>query len=321
MRYRVLVEGLLLVFAFGAVGTPVSVVQAQEAGEQVNELYEGGEEQHWVDESDGNEPYDEGLDWFTTNKTPTYDNRIGALYFSDGLKSERTCTANYIGDYYWLTARHCVEDELNSIGFIQQSDGEFAGIELIEMAPDPEHDLALIRVGTGINARKFELSARPPRVGDGVRVIGYSGQVGQRNDFSSAADFRVGVVDYLVHTTRGDVYSDQVRLDPTGDANLCHGDSGAAVFAGNEIVGVASTTEIQNDSSGRKQCIGSGSAAKIDSNLGWIQKTVQNQSLTQAQKHRAWRGGVTAKFNRKSLGVHERSKLPGSSCGGSSCGK
>ena len=92
----------------------------------------------------------------TLNPTETQDNRIGAFYQKLGLSASIHCTANHIGGKWWITAQHCVEDDLDMIGFIEQADGDFAGIEAIYQK-STDDDIALIKVGSGINSGTFDL--------------------------------------------------------------------------------------------------------------------------------------------------------------------
>lgn len=278
----------------------------------------------------------------TTSIVVDDDNRIGALYFSplvSGDTSQRVCTANYLGAYYWLTAAHCVSNNMDRVGFIQQSDGEAAGIELIEMAADSTHDLALIRVGSGIKASPFELATDQFRVGQGVRVVGFSGQNdpaktnANKNNFSSSTDFVVEDLAVMVKATDSSMgvvttYRNQTRLQSTDDTGLCNGDSGAAVFTGNELYGVASTVAgkyhpTQENPDGKWfECGGGGSAANINEDIDWIKETMKKQAVSSNQSVRASKGKKSSASDPKDLEVNEVEALPASlsSSGSSSSG-
>ncbi|MDK8511327.1 hypothetical protein QP948_07965 [Corynebacterium bovis] len=85
----------------------------------------------------------------TDNPVATADDRLGKLYINvTGLPYSPTswtmCTANYLGNRFWLTAQHCVDGLENNTGAIRQADGEVAGIERI-FTIDRKTDIALAR--------------------------------------------------------------------------------------------------------------------------------------------------------------------------------
>ena len=61
-------------------------------------------------------------------------------------------------------------------GFLRQSDGEVAGIAAIYTKSSTE-DVALIKVGDGINADSFTLAAEPLKIGNQAVLTGYDGCV------------------------------------------------------------------------------------------------------------------------------------------------
>ena len=124
----------------------------------------------------------------TLNPTETQDNRIGALYVKKGLEARVSCTANHIGGKWWITAQHCVDGRLDMIGFIEQADGDFAGIEAIYQK-STDYDIALIKVGSGINSGTFDLSDTKANIGQVLSFVGY-GAV-QLYSYSSKSTLKV----------------------------------------------------------------------------------------------------------------------------------
>ena len=114
-----------------------------------------------------------------SSTVPVNDNRIAALWSvtpslddSQQQRIRRDCTASYVGDNFWLTAHHCVSNSPFMDGFLRQSDGEVAGFAAIYTKSSTE-DVALIKVGDGINADSFTVATEPLKIGDQAVLTGY----------------------------------------------------------------------------------------------------------------------------------------------------
>lgn len=245
----------------------------------------------------------------TLNPTETQDNRIGAIYEKIGLVAHAFCTANHIGGKWWMTAQHCVDDDLDMIGFIEQADGDFAGIEAIYQK-STDYDIALIKVGSGINSGTFDLSDTKANIGQVLSVVGYA----ETNEYSSKSTFEV--VDYASDVTYWDDngnltnhYYDLLHTNPVlpDKYNATHGDSGAAAWMGNTLYGIHSGG---NGSRGGNDAYHANTA----SHISWIKDTMKrNNNSSVAEKYRAFRGGIAQKYPH----IKTNGKWPGSSFGSS----
>ncbi|WP_158521263.1 trypsin-like serine protease [Corynebacterium pseudotuberculosis] len=124
-----------------------------------------------------------------SSTVPVNDNRIAALWSaipslddSQETRIRHDCTTSYLGDNFWLTAHHCVSNSPFMDGFLRQSDGEVAGISAIYTKSSAD-DVALIKVGEGINADTFTLANEPLKIGDEATLTGY----GSPHDYASSA--------------------------------------------------------------------------------------------------------------------------------------
>ena len=174
-----------------------------------------------------------------SSTVPVNDNRIAALWSvtpslddSQQQRVRRDCTASYIGDNFWLTAHHCVSNSPFMDGFLRQSDGEVAGIAAIYTKSSTE-DVALIKVGDGINADSFILATEPLKIGGQAVLTGY----GQPHDYASSASTVISEkVDSL---NFGNVtYTDLLKGKSSTPSRSCGGDSGAPVYKNNTLYAV-----------------------------------------------------------------------------------
>lgn len=218
----------------------------------------------------------------------TRDNRIGALYFSDyaGTASVH-CTANYIGGKFWSTAHHCVDGRTRNVGFIEQADGEYAGIENI-YTKSSDSDIALIKVGSGISAGQFSLSNTRPTVGKNLEVVGYAGV----NRFSSKSTLEVLNPNIKVNYIKSNrTYYDLFQSKPVAPLNYITsgGDSGASVWSGDVMFG------IHSGSNGLNRTY----AANVSTHVPWIQQTMSANSNSSAYEIlQAFRGGLATSYIR-----------------------
>lgn len=224
-----------------------------------------------------------GSGFFTSNPERTDDNRIGALFISTApLVAERYCTANYIGGKFWLTAHHCVDDLDRWVGFIQQADGEVAGIENIYMRSEND-DVALIKVGSGISADAFSLSTKGPELKDRLDVIGY----GVSNPYSSRSSMRVTETKgSYIPSGRTIPYHNvfTVEIAAPFRYSTVGGDSGAAAHKGNVAFGVLSGGNKVFDR-----------YADLQPHLDWVKRVMAESSTSSTSEiFRSFRGGVAA---------------------------
>lgn len=219
----------------------------------------------------------------TLNPTETRDNRIGAIYWDANFQAHRGCTASHIGGKFWLTAHHCVAENMDDIGFIEQSDGDFAGIEAI-YTKSSNYDIALIKVGSGIKSETFDLSSSTAPIGTVLSVVGYA----KGNNFASKST--MAVTQYLQDITYLGYdyhYFDILGVTPVTPHKYwpAKGDSGSAGWVGNTIYSVLSG-------------VGSiGVMANTAPHVDWIRETMQKNSRSSiAEKFRAFRGGIASNY-------------------------
>ncbi|RDI17238.1 V8-like Glu-specific endopeptidase [Rhodococcus sp. AG1013] len=240
----------------------------------------------------------------STNPVETRHDGVGALYFTAVAYSYRSCTANYIGGKFWLTADHCVRTAPWAPGFIQQSDGQFAGIENIYRINQPNVDLALIKVGSGISATPFSLSTRTPTISDTLKLVGYSGinNTNTPQNFSSSS-----TLDYEYHIPSitfvdGSVFNDLSSFTAT-DYPTCKGDSGGAYFSGGSMFGVHTGQGVVVSQNTIYNCTNWSMMTNLTPYIPWIQNIMATQSQSNlGEIARAFTGGVGANLPFRNAG-------------------
>lgn len=225
----------------------------------------------------------------TANPKRTDDNRIGLLHISHTpRKVSETCTANYVGGKFWITAYHCVDKINRQVGFIEQADNEFAGIENI-YTKDARTDIALIKVGSGISADKFSLSSAPARVDDRLTVRGYG--IDLKQTFSSDSTLRVIATDKEVHYPEdGYHFKDIVESVPVAPNayRTVGGDSGSAVWSGSTVYGIHSGSSPA-----------SSFMTDVSKHTKWVEDTMRANSRSSVSEIlRAFRGGIANNYQR-----------------------
>ncbi|WP_052160413.1 S1 family peptidase [Corynebacterium callunae] len=229
-----------------------------------------------------------------TSTTPVEDNRIAALWISNSLSAStdekleppparRTCTASYLGDSFWLTAHHCVAGHPQALGYLEQFDGEIAGIANVYTMSDTD-DVALIKTEEGIDADKFEISTKPLSVGETATLIGY----GATNSFASEATTQISK--HLNSLDFGQaIYTDLFEGTSTSASRSCSGDSGGPIFKGNVIYAVHTGGGYNpNCAQGQDRLMWH---TNISSRVSWIRETVfANLAFTDSERDRAHRG-------------------------------
>ncbi|WP_169332013.1 trypsin-like serine protease [Corynebacterium caspium] len=176
-----------------------------------------------------------------SSTTPVSDNRIAAFwekdiprYVGENTYATRACTTSYLGNNYWITARHCVAHNPELAGYLEQSDGEFAGIANIYLLSEHD-DIAILKTGPGIQAEAFKLPTRDLKKGEVATLLGYS----TGHDYASAAyPAIVQAVRVKRIGTDGPVYKKLLESTSNTGSRTCRGDSGAGIFIDDTIYAV-----------------------------------------------------------------------------------
>lgn len=174
-----------------------------------------------------------------SDQVPVNDNRIAELWSalpaldnSQGIRVRRDCTASYLGENFWLTAHHCISNSPLMDGFLRQSDGEVAGIAAIYTKSSTD-DVALIKVGPGIDADPFDLANTQLAIGEKATLTGY----GQPHDYASSATTIIR--EQVPSLDFGNViYTDLFKGMSAALSRSCSGDSGAPIYVGNTLYAV-----------------------------------------------------------------------------------
>lgn len=122
-------------------------------------------------------PYTPQVAPLATSTVPSNDDRVGALWEAidpnDPTNIVKKCSANHLGNGFWITAHHCIASNPSMQGFIKQDDGDQAPIKEI-FTKSNNDDVALIKVEEGIQAQSFILPSRAPYVGEEFSLIGFA---------------------------------------------------------------------------------------------------------------------------------------------------
>lgn len=225
-----------------------------------------------------------------TSTTPVDDNRIAALWHVIAPASadaapqvRRECTVSYVGDGFWLTAHHCVSQNPSMDGYLEQFDGQRAGIAGIYTLSDTD-DVALIEVGSGIDADIFDVAQDPLDIGQQAMLTGV------RRDprvcvVCNHDDCRPSWRDRL----RVRVYTDLFEAQSVTPSRSCSGDSGAPVYIGSTIYA------IHTGGGYNPSCMDGKDMLMWHSNIAsraeWIGSTLSmNSGLTESEKRKAAAG-------------------------------
>lgn len=225
-----------------------------------------------------------------TSTTPVMDNRIAALWqvipspSGDApLQVRRECTASYVGDGFWLTAHHCVSQNPSMDGYLEQFDGQRAGIAGIYTLSDTD-DVALIEVGPGIDADTFDVARDPLDIGQQATLTGY----GETHDYASSATTTI-----VAHRDEIDfgsaVYTDLFEAQSATASRSCSGDSGAPVYIGSTIYAIHTGGGYNPSCADGKDMLMW--HTNIASRAEWINSTIRmNAGLTAVEEHKAVTG-------------------------------
>lgn len=167
-----------------------------------------------------------------TSTDPVHDERVAAFFSVDPGTNEstRSCTANNLGDGFWLTARHCKP----SVGdFVQSDDGERATVTEVFLHSSID-DLAIMKVDGSISSAHFDLPTRTLEKGNQLTFIGYGGA----HTYASTA--QVEVLNFIESYPEsvGIGYEDLVVVKSVGPSRMCEGDSGGAAYEDNLIYAI-----------------------------------------------------------------------------------
>lgn len=156
--------------------------------------------------------------------------------------------------------------------------GGIAGIEAVYTLSDSD-DVALLKVGAGIDAIPFELPERKLQSGEDATLVGYA----IKNLFASTAQVQVEkYLDFKLFPPFR--YSDLYQAVTSTEFWTCTGDSGGAIYKGNTIYAVHSA------SAGNPTCSDGRGKTMWHSDLyprvDWIRSTISNHSESSPDERR-----------------------------------
>ena len=202
-----------------------------------------------------------------SSTSPVNDDRIAALYTVNSTTGQqfRTCTASFLGEGWWMTARHCTP----AVGdYLKQSDGERAEILEVHLRFEDD-DIALLKVADGIVAKPFDLPVAPLEQGSIIDLVGFA--IGR--DFASVATLEVKSFVEKYPEGAGLPYRDLIVASSVTPSRTCEGDSGGPGYVGNTVVGLHTAGGQNpecNDGEGRLSWI----TALTPERLEWIRSVV-----------------------------------------------
>lgn len=178
---------------------------------------------------------------------PVNDLRVAELWLTNADRLDRIdrrCTANLIGEKLWITALHCFDGLDEPRGAVVQSESFAAGIEKVFFLSQND-DLAILRVSNSSEESPFQLSDSPLRESEQATLIGYGGA----NSFPSEA--RVKVRRHInLRAFDGYDFQGLLETESVTQSRTCFGDSGGALYVGDQIVAVHTAGDFNAECSG-----------------------------------------------------------------------
>ena len=191
-----------------------------------------------------------GIHLRASSTVPVDDDRVGKIVLNKmggenaSQQEALTCTANHLGDGFWLTAKHCLVDA-QAGGSVLQFDGDKSSIGQKYFAEEGV-DLAVFETDDPtIASREFDLPNQEVSISDRLTFIGFAAS----HSYASEAKVKVieGVQDNHILWQK---YKNSFKTISTTPSRTCSGDSGGAIYLRNEIVGVHSAGPLN------KGCVG-----------------------------------------------------------------
>ncbi|HEY0636761.1 MAG TPA: trypsin-like serine protease [Pseudonocardiaceae bacterium] len=168
-----------------------------------------------------------------------------ARLFTDG---QEFCTAALIAPTYVLTAEHCLTQRPGTvktfrIGSLDQTSGGVTATA-VDFWVNSEADIGVVRIDRPVYTTYAELGGSGDvQVSDIVQVYGWGATCTDRPEIECQSQF-LKVADLKVTKLNGADYKGGVAICAKRvDGIPAGGDSGGPMFAGNHIVGVASTSD------------------------------------------------------------------------------
>ncbi|WKD58481.1 Trypsin [Corynebacterium caspium DSM 44850] len=178
------------------------------------------------------------LELQSSSTVPVFDPNIARL-ITASESGIGICTANYIGNNFWLTAHHCLTGLKVPAGILAHPDGSITGLANAYIV-DNNFDLALLKAKPGPYTQKFDLPKQDLQVGQEAEFNGFAGA----HDYASNAKLKI-VSPLGTNYPSGHKYVGQFKAYNIGTSVTCHGDSGSGVFIGNTIYGIVSGTSVK----------------------------------------------------------------------------
>ena len=195
---------------------------------------------------------DKGMYPQASSTIPVYDDRVARIELqkpsAENVSQQEVivCTANHLGNGFWLTAKHCLADA-QVRGDILQADGDRASITKRYFG-EKGVDLAVFETDDPtIASRKFDLPGEGLNISDELTLIGFAAV----HSYASEAKVEVieGVQDNYILWQE---YRNSFKTVSTTPSRTCGGDSGGAIYVGNEIVGVHSAGPLNRECAGKQ---------------------------------------------------------------------